>query len=44
VDHRTKLMDRIGGIVSGVTDRAEHNRRNMEVTLGNLAKAAESAT
>ena len=44
VDHRTKLMDRIGGIVSGVPDRAEHNRRNMEVTLGNLAKAAESAT
>lgn len=44
VDHRTKLMDRIGGIVSGVADRAEHNRANMEVTLANLAKAAESAS
>jgi uncharacterized protein YndB with AHSA1/START domain len=44
VDHRTKLMDRIGGIVSGVADRAEHNRANMEVTLGNLAKAAESVS
>lgn len=44
VDHRTKLMHRLGKVVSGVADRAEHNRRNMEVTLANLAKAAESAT
>lgn len=44
VDHRTKLMHKMGVIVSGVADRAEHNRRNMEVTLGNLAKAAESAS
>lgn len=44
VDHRTKLMDRLGKVVSGVADRAEHNRRNMEVTLANLANAAESAT
>lgn len=43
VDHRTKLMDRIGGIVSGVADRASHNRRNMEATLERLAQAAESA-
>ncbi len=44
VDHRTKLMHKMGVIVSGVADRAEHNRRNMEVTLGNLAKAAESVS
>lgn len=44
VDYRTKLMDRLGKVVSGVADRASHNRRNMEVTLENLAKAAESAS
>ncbi len=40
VDHRSKFMSRLGKVVSGVADRAAHNRANMEVTLDNLAKAA----
>jgi hypothetical protein len=27
--------------VSGVADRATHNRRNMEITLDNLVRAVE---
>ena len=41
VDHRSKVADKLGKVVSGVSDRATHNRTNMEVTLDNLAKAAE---
>ena len=40
IDHRSKFMSRLGKVVSGVADRAAHNRANMEVTLDNLAKAA----
>ena len=40
IDHRSKLMSRLGKVVSGVADRAAHNRANMEVTLDNLDKAA----
>ena len=40
VDHRGKLAGVIGGVISGVPDRSTHNRRNMEVTLENLARAA----
>ncbi|MBU3690320.1 MAG: hypothetical protein B7C54_04375 [Acidimicrobiales bacterium mtb01] len=40
IDRRSKFMSRLGKVVSGVADRASHNRANMEVTLDNLAKAA----
>jgi uncharacterized protein YndB with AHSA1/START domain len=43
VDHRGWLGAKIGGAVSGVSDRASHNLRNMEVTLDNLAKAATAS-
>jgi uncharacterized protein YndB with AHSA1/START domain len=42
IDHRSKFADRLGKLVSGVSDRAEHNRRNMEATLKNLKAAAEN--
>jgi uncharacterized protein YndB with AHSA1/START domain len=42
VDHRTKFASYLGKLVSGVSDRAEHNRRNMEATLKNLKAAAEN--
>jgi uncharacterized protein YndB with AHSA1/START domain len=40
IDRRSTLMSRLGKVVTGVGDRASHNRANMEVTLDNLAKAA----
>ena len=40
VDHRGKSAGFLGKLISGVADRASHNRRNMEVTLENLAVAA----
>ena len=43
IDYRSKFSQTLGTWVSGVADRASHNRANMEVTLTNLAKAAESA-
>ena len=36
-DMRTKLQEKIGWLVSGVSDRASHNLKNMEVTLENLS-------
>ena len=42
IDHRSKFADRLGKLVSGVSNRAEHNRRNMEATLKNLKAAAEN--
>lgn len=39
IDHRGAIAQRLGKLVSGVADRASHNRRNMEVTLDNLARA-----
>lgn len=41
VDHRGGFSSKVGKVVSGVADRASHNRRNMEVTLDNLVQAAE---
>lgn len=43
VDHRSKVSVTLGKWVSGVADRASHNRANMEATLDKLASAAESA-
>jgi uncharacterized protein YndB with AHSA1/START domain len=39
IDHRGAVAGFLGKLVSGVADRATHNRKNMEVTLQNLAKA-----
>ena len=39
IDHRGSVARFLGKVVSGVADRATHNRKNMEVTLQNLAKA-----
>lgn len=41
IDRRSKFASRIGKLVTGVGDRASHNRRNMEATLDNLKKAVE---
>ena len=43
VDHRSKIASTLGKWISGVADRAAHNKANMEVTMDNLAKAAEAA-
>jgi uncharacterized protein YndB with AHSA1/START domain len=42
IDHRSTFANRLGKLVSGVSDRSEHNRRNMEATLKNLKAAAEN--
>ncbi len=42
-DQRGRIAKAIGGPVSGVGDRAEHNRVTMEHTLERLKSAAESA-
>ncbi len=42
VDHRTWALKKIGWAVSGVADRATHNRATMESTLDSLAVAAEA--
>lgn len=39
VDHRGRTANVLGKLVSGVGDRASHNRRNMEATLERLAAA-----
>lgn len=41
IDHRGGLAKTLGKWVSGVADRASHNRGNMEATLDTLAAAAE---
>lgn len=42
-DRRGGLVKRLGKPLSGVADRAEHNRAGMEQTLARLAAAAEGA-
>ena len=41
-DHRASWADFLGKLVSGVSNRATHNRANMEITLDKLAAAAVS--
>jgi hypothetical protein len=41
VDHRSGFQVKLGKWVSGVADRATHNRHNMEITLDNLVRAVE---
>jgi len=41
-DQRGWLVTTLGKPISGVTDRSEHNRQGMEVTLANLAHIAET--
>ena len=40
IDHRGAASAFLGKLVSGVADRATHNKKNMEITMDNLAKAA----
>jgi hypothetical protein len=39
-DRRNWIAKKVGSAASGVSDRPDHNKRGMEVTLGNLARAA----
>ncbi|MCZ7627967.1 MAG: SRPBCC family protein [Microthrixaceae bacterium] len=41
-DHRSALFARTTSLLTGVTDRAGQNRRNMTATLDALARAAEA--
>ncbi len=43
IDQRGPIAKALGGPVSGVADRASHNRAGMEQTLDHLKAAAESA-
>ncbi|MDQ1478086.1 MAG: hypothetical protein QOE62_3315 [Actinomycetota bacterium] len=43
IDQRGIVGRTLGGPVSGVTDRADHNRAGMETTLERLAAAADKA-
>ena len=40
IDRRGRVANWLGGIVSGVKDRASHNRRNMESTLDAMARGS----
>ena len=42
-DMRNWVAKKAGTVSSGVSDRLTHNRDTMEVTLGNLARAARAA-
>ncbi|MFM9037505.1 MAG: SRPBCC family protein [Actinomycetota bacterium] len=42
IDRRSKLANWLGGKVSGVTDRAAHNRANMERTIDALAETVRA--
>ena len=44
VDQRGRIVKTLGKPVSGVADRATHNRAGMEETLDRLATAAESSS
>ncbi|HEX9682949.1 MAG TPA: SRPBCC family protein [Acidimicrobiales bacterium] len=41
-DHRNRLVHVAGSLLTGVSDRAEHNRASMESTLGRLKQVAEA--
>lgn len=43
IDHRGRIAKTLAKPVSGVADRAAHNRQGMEQTLDRLKAAAESA-
>ncbi len=40
IDHRSAASAFLGKVVSGVADRATHNQKKTEITMDNLAKAA----
>ena len=40
-DRRNWIAKKVGGLVSGIDDRASHNRDTMETTLDRLKSAAE---
>ena len=43
IDRRSKFSNTLGRLVSGVADRSEHNRKNMEVTLEALAASVHGS-
>ena len=43
IDRRSKLADWLGKKVSGVVDRGEHNRKNMQATVDSLATAVHGS-
>jgi uncharacterized protein YndB with AHSA1/START domain len=43
IDRRGRIATMLGGPVSGVADRASHNREGMEQTLDSLKRAAEAS-
>jgi hypothetical protein len=43
IDRRSKFADWLGKKVSGVADRGEHNRLNMQVTVDSLATAVHGS-
>ncbi|HWC33300.1 MAG TPA: SRPBCC family protein [Mycobacteriales bacterium] len=44
VDQRSAFMHRLSNVLIGVSDRADHNRRNMEATLEALKRSAEAGS
>ena len=42
-DRRNAVISKVGGLVTGVGERTEHNRAGMQTTLERLRVAAESA-
>ena len=44
IDERTRALKFVGWLFTGVSDRASHNRANMEATLEHLAMAAEGVS
>jgi hypothetical protein len=43
-DERNWMAKKVGTVSSGVSDRLTHNRESMQVTLGNLARAARATS
>ena len=43
IDRRSKFSNTLGRLVSGVADRSEHNRKNMEATLEALAASVHGS-
>ena len=42
-DRRNPVIAKVGGLVTGVPERTEHNRAGMQITLERLRAAVESA-
>jgi uncharacterized protein YndB with AHSA1/START domain len=44
VNYENRFVAKLGDLLSGVTDRAEHNRAGMETTLAKLGLSAEHSS